>query len=107
MIPERVVDFDADDAVTEMLGELEPFISRAAAGITHSSSFIDDLVQSAAIELWQLDPTRFDAGDMPYVRAALFKHMHNVARAERAALGIRQLNQDNILTTTMELGLCK
>ena len=88
MIPGSEVDIDARDAVPEMLAELLPYIRLTAAKLAvGNAAIVPDLVQEAAIELWQMDPTRFDAGDMEYVRAALYKHMHNVARAERAARG--------------------
>lgn len=87
MIPDRVIDFHATNAVGEVLSELQPLLRGAAASFTHDRSFIDDLMQEAAIELWQMDPTRFDGADMEYVCGALYKHMHNVARAERAARG--------------------
>jgi DNA-directed RNA polymerase specialized sigma24 family protein len=84
----RGIDFDTRDALPEMLAELLPKIHRTATKLAADDpAMVEELVQEAAIELWNLDPTRFDAGDTPYVEAALFKHMHNVMRHERAASG--------------------
>ena len=85
---DRGIDFDTRDALPEMLAELLPKIYRTATKLAADDpTMVEDLVQEATIELWNLDPTRFDAGDREYVEAALYKHMHNVARAERTASG--------------------
>lgn len=84
MISDRVIDFNAADAVPMMLDELRPYIRRLAVlfGYELDGEFAQDLEQEAAIQLWQMDPTRFDAGDMPYIRGVLYKHMHTIARDE-------------------------
>lgn len=88
MSQDNPLDFDARDAVPEMLAELTPFIRRSAASIAlDDAALAEDLVQEAAIQLWQMDPTRFDADDRDYVCGVLYKHMQDAARREHAARG--------------------
>jgi DNA-directed RNA polymerase specialized sigma24 family protein len=81
------IDIDTADALPEMLAELLPYIRTTALKLAGDQTLAEDLIQEASIELWQMDPTRFAASDMEYVRASLYKTMHNVARAERSAVG--------------------
>ena len=88
MIARSVIHFDARDALPEMLAELRPFIRTSARRLAgHDRALAKDLEQEAAIRLWQLDPTRFDASDAGYVRSALYKRMQDAARRERSARG--------------------
>jgi DNA-directed RNA polymerase specialized sigma24 family protein len=91
MIPKLVVDFDARDAVPEALEELKAYIratSRVIArDIARDRSMAEDLAQEAAIVLWELDPTRFGAKDVEYLRSAMYKRMQFMGRRERLARG--------------------
>ena len=91
MIPRQVVDFDARDAVSEAMSEFADFIKVSsriiARDIAKDPSIAPDLVQEAAILLWELDPTRFDRRDAEYVRGAIYKRMQHKARRERRARG--------------------
>jgi hypothetical protein len=91
MIPKLVVDFDARDAVPEALEEFRGFIdvnSRIIArDFARDRSIAEDLAQEAAIVLWELDPTRFGAGDAEYLRGAMYKRMQYMGRTERRARG--------------------
>jgi hypothetical protein len=93
MIPRSVVEYDARDSAPEMLAELMPWIERSAAKITQNATLAEDLVQEASIQLWQMDPSRFDAGDMKYVKGVLYKHMQDVVRADVAARGGKNWQQ--------------
>jgi len=42
----------------------------------------DDLVQEALIRLWELGPSRYDAGDDVYVRNRLIGRMRDARRSE-------------------------
>ena len=87
MSRDKGIDIDTAAALPELLAELLPYIRTTALKLAGDETLAEDLVQEASIELWQMDPTRYAADDMEYVRASLYKHMHNVARAERSALG--------------------
>ena len=87
MIPKSVIDIDTRDAVVEMLAELGPFIQGSARTICRERSMAEDLAQEAAIKLWQIDPTRFDASEAEYLRAVLYKEMELAFRAERRQRG--------------------
>jgi DNA-directed RNA polymerase specialized sigma24 family protein len=90
MIPKLVIDIDTRDAVVEVLAELEPFISGSARLIARERSLAEDLSQEAAIKLWQIDPTRFDASETEYVRAVLYKEMLLAFRREQRERGGRK-----------------
>jgi DNA-directed RNA polymerase specialized sigma24 family protein len=91
MIPKLVVDFDARDAVPEALEEFKTYIrvtSRIVArDFAGDRSVAEDLAQEAAIVLWELDPTRFDANDVEYLRSAMYTRMKFMGRKERRARG--------------------
>ena len=56
-------------------------IKRVAHKITKDPDQRDDLIQSAMVELWEIDPTRFvfrDAKEVGYVREILVNRMLRV-----------------------------
>ena len=88
MILRHVVDIDTDDAVAEALVEHRSYIRAVARRLAKGDRpLASDIEQEAAIRLWEMDPTRFDASDRHYIRAALFKRMLQAARSERRASG--------------------
>lgn len=91
MIPELLVDIDTADAVPEAIAKFGEFIHFTARRISRrNSTLAEDLVQEAAIRLWQLDPARFDADDAPYLEREIERHMSRAAQRERAGLGGRK-----------------
>ena len=91
MIAAPLIDIDTADAVPEALQSMGDFIRATAKRIAHRNSAIaEELVQEAAIYLWQLDPTRFDDDDAWYLEWELARHMSHVAQAERRAAGGRK-----------------
>ena len=44
----------------------------------NDADFAEDLLQEAFIHLWELDPSRFDDADQPYLKKALWARMLNV-----------------------------
>jgi DNA-directed RNA polymerase specialized sigma24 family protein len=86
MIPTSVIDIDTRNAVPEALEEFRAYITKnsriIARDIARYRPFAEDLAQEAAIALWEIDPTRFDADDVEYVRGVLYKRMQTVARLE-------------------------
>ena len=71
------------------LGVAWPLFERTLKRVAHCLSPApddrDDLMQSAMVELWEIDPTRFafkDAREIGYVREILVKHMLRVSGVE-------------------------
>ena len=88
MIPRLVVDFDTADAVPEALMQHEALITSTAARLSRKDLELEnDLIQEAAILLWELDPTRFDAGDRWFVEQELVRRMRRVRKREWRAAG--------------------
>ncbi|MDB4876957.1 MAG: Sigma-70 region 2 [Gemmatimonadetes bacterium] len=76
---------NASSAVPRAWALFRPVLLRFARRLTEDSELRKDLVQEALIELWEIDPTRFDLrdpADYTYLRNALMNRMRNVWRAE-------------------------
>ena len=59
----------------------ERTLKRVAHGLSKAPDDRDDLIQSAMVELWEIDPTRFvfrDAKEVCYVREILVNRMLRV-----------------------------
>ena len=83
MSHDPLIDFDTDDAVAEAIAMFDPYIQRKAARMAaRYSTEAEELVQEAHILLWRLDPTRFDAADVEYLRRQINARMHVVAKGE-------------------------
>ena len=87
MIPGPLIEIDTRLALPEALAEFGSFIKASAARLTDDRAQRKDLEQEAAITLWEIDPTRFDANDADYLRAVLYKRMQMAVRGERRARG--------------------
>ena len=88
MIPKHLIEVNTEEAVAEAIAEHRGYIRATARLLAPGDDALAaDLEQEAAILLWKLDPTRFDASDRNYIRSALFKRMQQVARKERTASG--------------------
>jgi hypothetical protein len=77
--PERVAGTDATGPTC--------FSRARRADCARDRSVAEDLAQEAAIVLWELDPTRFGARDVEYLRSAMYKRMQFMGRTERRARG--------------------
>jgi hypothetical protein len=88
MIPRLIVDFDTADAVPDALAQHDALIRFAARRLAKRDSLLeDDLIQEAAIHLWELDPSRFDASDVWFIERELIRRMKREAKRERIASG--------------------
>lgn len=88
MIPRLIVDFDTADAVPGALAEHDALIRSAAKRHAKKDSDLEeDLIQEAAIRLWELDPTRFDAGDRWFLEQELVRHIRRARKREWRAAG--------------------
>jgi DNA-directed RNA polymerase specialized sigma24 family protein len=88
MIPHLIVDFDTADAVPEALAQHGALIRSAARRhAKRDSDLEEDLIQEAAIRLWELDPTRFDAGDRWFLEQELLRHIRRERKREWRAAG--------------------
>jgi DNA-directed RNA polymerase specialized sigma24 family protein len=74
---------DASRAVDSAWRVLRPTLRPMVWGLSSDVDEQDDLMQEALIELWQVDPTRFDleqSADREYLRRMLVNRMLDVSR---------------------------
>ncbi len=74
---------DSGRAVEAMWPGMEVSLLPAARRITEDRDQQDDLVQEALVELWMIDPTRFDLRErkeLNYLRRMLVNRMWDVWR---------------------------
>jgi DNA-directed RNA polymerase specialized sigma24 family protein len=80
---------DSNLAIAQVWAQLEQSLTGAALRMTKEWEEQEDLLQEALVELWMIDPTRFDLrdrADMAYLRRLLINRMWDVWRKERRAL---------------------
>ena len=76
---------DSGRTVARAWDVLRPTLRPLAQRITQDADEEDDLMQEALIELWLIDPSRFDlraADDCHYLRRMLANRMWSVQRGE-------------------------
>jgi DNA-directed RNA polymerase specialized sigma24 family protein len=76
---------DSDRALEDVIRRLERTLRKAARRLSKGDrALADDLYQEALIYLWQLDPSRFAAGEIGYLRKAAVGRMMRQARRDAA-----------------------
>ena len=74
-----------ESALIDVWRDLEPRMRRVAVRFADGPDQADDLVQEALIELWLIDPSRFqlrDPREAAYLRRMLVRRMWDVRRAD-------------------------
>jgi hypothetical protein len=67
------------------LKRLLPYLRQRASRIAGGDPQLEgDLTQEALIELWEIDASRFDEDDQPYLKQALVRRMYHAAEREFA-----------------------
>jgi len=77
---------DSSLAVAHVWDKLEHSLHSAVCRMTNDTEEQEDLLQEALVELWVIDPTRFDLrerADLAYLRRLLMNRMWDVWRIER------------------------
>ena len=75
----------SDLALDHVVRLLERKLRRAARRIaSHDRALAADLYQEAVIYLWRLDPSRFTAGELRYLRKAAVTRMIRLGQREEA-----------------------
>ncbi|MDB4890480.1 MAG: hypothetical protein JWL61_2335 [Gemmatimonadetes bacterium] len=80
---------DSTLAIAQVWVQLEQSLSGAALRMTKEWEEQEDLLQEALVELWVIDPTRFDLREgmeIAYLRRMLINRMWDVWRKERRLL---------------------
>ena len=71
-------------AFAEVIKEWTPYLRRKAWSLSHEDpDLTSDLLQEAAITLWEMDPTRYGKGDRGLLRTAMVRRMRDVAHKLR------------------------
>lgn len=83
MIPKLIVDFDTAAELPRALAQHRKHIHFSARRLARRDSMLqEDLIQEAAIRLWEMDPSRFDADDAEYVERELQRRMSHAAQRD-------------------------